>query len=1449
MNAVTREHLVQAAGATFPQRLYESAIFAYGFIAPNVQISYTGTGSSKGLCRIKDYCEECKHSFNVDFDGTSSSDHRQPSVIDLAGSDAVMSWDSYNEYSDLEMYPSVAGAVVPIYNLENVPDLVLSAEVLSRIFRQCDYPATAGCEPESIAYWNHSDILDLNPGREDALHEVSQQHGKIKVMVRADGSGTTEIFRSALSSFEEAFETQVGASSQATWNAVNLEKKDTTTGLVSSVLLTPGSISYAVLADADEMNAQKAGISKDGTIVHASSESVNFAVMEKGLDFGNNGDNSTSMTADIFGAKGRLAWPVVGYTYFVLRKDSLREGATCVNREATFDFLTWFYTDSVVGTLAETLGFASLPSEVSGAVLERIRTSLKCNGELVYAKPRRVDVRFDINPVFENVLALVEPAYKVLRDTLTFNVETASTRAGAPSWISEEIAQPTMLIDFADTVTDVLARNKTKTDQLGLRRLRFAGVAHAIVFNLCGATSQNDCSYSSLAVSMNIQTLVDILNGSITRWDASGIIAMNEETAVTLPNETIQLIRSDGASSIDWMDRFSAQLSAKSSVTDFTFTTSAIMVSSPEALLATLYSTPFSMAVIPLVSQLGSLASAISIQTENGSTVEISESSILACVEDIDIFSSASPSNASASCWPFVEVLDAVFPTNFLNEACEVDDNDDDIALSEGEEFAAFVHWFVDVETLQRPLASAEMAYAPCRSSFALADVELATTAVTCDGHSVMLPEHDIGVMSDASKIVITTVVILSEVSIVGLLIWVVRKRRAAIIRISSPVFLVQVLVGGFISVHTAILVTKDDSVLYGENADLYDESDVYASLDTNCMLIPIFFFVGFGIIVVPLLLKTWRVNKLFNNRRLRRISISNRQLFKYELIFLACVLSILLAWLTVDPLRYTRTIIETDSVTGAPIQSVGICTCENPLPFLVPLICFIVVCLVWGNYLAYKGRNIPTKFSEGRFIAMALVSYLELFVLGIPIFMVTINTPSLDGLVKALVIILCTLDALGLIFGPKIYAAYCGVSCYRRHGGGNCMEAFYKDQVEGELRLRAAERRRGIDLEPPRDAQRLLSVSREQAQKRLLLEKTMVEQEESGDQGSSSPLLVEQNDQDQGEDRDIEQLAARLKDVLGVQELTAKSIEEASVHDLEAAMLEQDRVRFRTQVSVAGGLDVVYGDDNARLRPYVPWWTFPVGQYISFREPRVSKRLVWDLDGGEQQDETEDEPDALHSTQLSAPMIWFGETMAKEERASVFTRSRNESLASIGAPAQIAASFKFHVCSVALAYVHVVRLFNGLIGSDNSDEVLRELAAHSSILRGERFAPESLEQVMLDSFGTISAANISAFKSALASEQAAPSASTHFAIERPGEDEFAGARLFASHEQQLVDLRALTASPQELLADALLDVWQCFRESRTRSTLVKRIERKLWFMVLWAQTQHAPLFVSEPLP
>jgi phosphate transport system substrate-binding protein len=185
---------LSGAGATFPAPLYQRYFADYQKATGN-QVSYNAVGSGAG---IRQFIGE-----TVDFGATD--------VPPSASEKSQMKRGAI-------LVPTAGGAVAVVYNLPGADQGVkISRQVLPKIFSG------------QIKTWNQVDPKLPNK--------------PIRVVVRADGSGTTEIFTSALSAMSGDFKSKVGVSKDPNWGFQVLKgpKND---GVAAMVKQTEGSIGY-----------------------------------------------------------------------------------------------------------------------------------------------------------------------------------------------------------------------------------------------------------------------------------------------------------------------------------------------------------------------------------------------------------------------------------------------------------------------------------------------------------------------------------------------------------------------------------------------------------------------------------------------------------------------------------------------------------------------------------------------------------------------------------------------------------------------------------------------------------------------------------------------------------------------------------------------------------------------------------------------------------------------------------------------------------------------------------------------------------------------------------------------------------------------------------------------------------------------------------------------------
>jgi phosphate transport system substrate-binding protein len=376
------------AGATFPANAYKSSMRAYKVINKEVSVSYLDVGSGKGICRILNSTELC-------------TDDEEPLEVDFACSDSLLVDANYLSYPDVQMYPVVAGAVTPVYNLPTIGsyELLLTKETISLIYSG------------TITKWNDSRIKSANPSVALLL-----PFEDVLVGVRKDSSGTTEAWTKALSEFSETFKNSIGASKLPSWepyiNSTLLNEVDSGYGLASFVKGRPYSIGYVVLSDAMNLKLSTIGLldTDTSTPVYPNSASITAAILQRGLQFGNNGDDSSRLTADLMGADNAGAWPIATYSYLILRKgmnpttntaiDRIRAGATCDNMRETLNYWTWFLTSPLTKTIMEYNSLVQVPAVVRNFVVARMQGDLYCGGE-------RLASIFDTEPILNDNLTKV----------------------------------------------------------------------------------------------------------------------------------------------------------------------------------------------------------------------------------------------------------------------------------------------------------------------------------------------------------------------------------------------------------------------------------------------------------------------------------------------------------------------------------------------------------------------------------------------------------------------------------------------------------------------------------------------------------------------------------------------------------------------------------------------------------------------------------------------------------------------------------------------------------------------------------------------------------------------------------------------------------------------------------------------------------------------------------
>jgi phosphate transport system substrate-binding protein len=323
---VTAQQKIQinGAGATFPNPIYSKWFDEYNKAHPNVEINYQSVGSGAGIRQMTNQTV-----FFGATDGPMTSEQL------LAAPGKVLH------------FPTVLGAVVPVYNIPNLrTDLKFTGPVLADIFLG------------KITKWNDAAIAKLNAG-------VTLPATDITVVHRSDGSGTTYIWTDYLGKISPEWKTKVGVGQAPNWPAgIGGKGNEGVAGLVTQ---SPGSIGYVELVYAIQNKISYGAVQNmDGEFLKATVEAVTAAAAAAAAKM------PPDFRVSITNAPGKGVYPISSFTWLLLYENPKDKAAAKV----MIDVLKWALSDGQ--KFAPALGYAPLPEPVVKlelAALAKIKVS------------------------------------------------------------------------------------------------------------------------------------------------------------------------------------------------------------------------------------------------------------------------------------------------------------------------------------------------------------------------------------------------------------------------------------------------------------------------------------------------------------------------------------------------------------------------------------------------------------------------------------------------------------------------------------------------------------------------------------------------------------------------------------------------------------------------------------------------------------------------------------------------------------------------------------------------------------------------------------------------------------------------------------------------------------------------------------------------------------------
>jgi phosphate transport system substrate-binding protein len=324
--------VLNGAGATFPNIIYQDWIITYNKATAGVQLNYQSIGSGGGIQQFT------------------------AGTVDFGASDAPMSDQEIAAVSGNVIHiPTVLGAVLPTYNLPGVSGaLRFSPAVLADVYLG------------KITRWNDPRLASLNPG-------VKLPDLGIAVAHRSDGSGTTFIFTDYLSKVSAEWSSKVGTGKSVNWpTGIGAKGNEGVSAIVSQ---TPGALGYIELGYA-VINKLPVGAvqNKSGNFITPTIASVTAAAAGAMKQMG----PETDFRVSIVNPDGADAYPIASFTWLLLHKQY--DNATKAGALAKF---VWWAETGGQARCAD-LGYAPLPKAMQPWIQARLK-SITAEGRAVWA--------------------------------------------------------------------------------------------------------------------------------------------------------------------------------------------------------------------------------------------------------------------------------------------------------------------------------------------------------------------------------------------------------------------------------------------------------------------------------------------------------------------------------------------------------------------------------------------------------------------------------------------------------------------------------------------------------------------------------------------------------------------------------------------------------------------------------------------------------------------------------------------------------------------------------------------------------------------------------------------------------------------------------------------------------------------------------------------------------
>ncbi|KAI8818568.1 uncharacterized protein EV422DRAFT_537513 [Fimicolochytrium jonesii] len=246
-----------------------------------------------------------------------------------------------------------------------------------------------------------------------------------------------------------------------------------------------------------------------------------------------------------------------------------------------------------------------------------------------------------------------------------------------------------------------------------------------------------------------------------------------------------------------------------------------------------------------------------------------------------------------------------------------------------------------------------------------------------------------------AAMLALSALVLLVALGMLGAVFY---NRHDKVIKAASPLFCSLMILGNLLGLCTIFVYTGPPTRV-------------------TCILQPWMLCLSYAIVMVPMIVKTWRVYRIFNNRLARmKGSIKDSSLLLHVGIVVGVELLLLLIWTAVDAPKPSLV-----NLTASRFWTCKSTSASVHVAMTGVMISFNALLAVAGVAVAYLTRHVRGAFNESRYIAICIYNIFLLSTLGIPVMYISGVDVKTQYAFRSIVIIFVNAAMLGIFFGPKL--------------------------------------------------------------------------------------------------------------------------------------------------------------------------------------------------------------------------------------------------------------------------------------------------------------------------------------------------------------------------------------------------------------------------------------------